>query len=151
MNSKRFLILAAAFAAVWGLLLWWHSSSVSVSHVATTYVKVNGYTNAIFSRSFERTMRARPGVLRLESVPVVNAASGITNKNAAGVRLLAVASSRESACIAAADAAALLCSNVYYLYGFSAVEIPSSEATHQYSLVQDSLRPKAIRLIRSLY
>jgi hypothetical protein len=120
-------------------------------YVAVWYVKVNGYTNAMFSHPFEANLaRATRCVLRLESVPVVSAPSGVTNKNAAGIRIVAIADTGDAARRAATDAATLLCINVHELYGFSAYMVPYAEAPHRYSLLRDTLKPKAHRMLRHL-
>lgn len=148
-NSKRLLLLVGSTAAIFGVLVFRYPSWSGPRYVATSYVSVNGYTNAIYSPSFEvNTRRTTLGILRLESVPVVSAPSGVTNKNAAGVRIVAIAGTADAARGAATDAAALLCSNVNELYGFSAYVVPNAEAPHRYSLLQDTLKPKANRIIR---
>ncbi len=150
-NSKRLPLLMVTIVPFAIVLVLLYPSWSGPRYVATSYVSVKGFTNAIYSNSFEvNTSHATRGVLRLESVPVVGAPFGVPNKNAAGVRIVTIADTEEAARRAATDAAALLCIKVNELYGFSAVVVPNAEAPHRYSLLQDTLKPKANRLMRRL-
>jgi hypothetical protein len=110
-------------------------------------------TNAVFMRSFEaQVIRAMPGVLRLEVVPVRAAGPppmtpGVTN--GAGIRIIAVGPTAQDARHAATNGAALLCARVRDLYGSTAELVEVSDRSRRYSFFHDSLQPNVMRRFKN--
>jgi hypothetical protein len=168
MRKRPLLLLGCLCLVPVGVMLLCLMPSGS-RYLAVSYVRVNDpSTNSLYSHSFEvqaahplagtlgldacvaEAARTLPDVFRFELLPVIFAQSGATNRNAAGVRIVAFGSSPEQASRAATDAAGRLSSRVRELYGLSAFSVPTTEEPHRYSLARDTLRPKAVRFFNRL-
>lgn len=118
---------------------------------AESFIIVNPYTNAVFTRFFEaQAIHAIPGLLRLEVAPLLSAprsvSPGVTN--GAGIRIVVVAPTAEAAHHAATNAATRLCVTVRELYGSTAEVADNTDRSRQFSYFHDSFEPRVIRLFK---
>src|SRR4051812_5285595 len=126
MNTKRCLLFLCVGIVLVGVALFCVARSRSPGYRAESFIIVTPYTNAVFMRLFEaETIRANPGLLRLEVVPVRAVTLGATN--GAGIRIIAVGSTAAEAHHAATNGAVLLCATVRELYGSTAELVDISD------------------------